>query len=387
VKVLAVLDSLSFGGAENLVTTLAGVGPQVGIEVDVLSLAPPTPERSAWLPALRQAGLEPRFLGLRRLAQPDAVPLLTRAIRAARCDVVHAHLEYSATLAPPAAALAGRRAVCTFHHTPGPLRGREAARERLAVAVANRSQGVIFVSAASRAGFAARYRCRPDRWAVLPNGVDLARYRPPPDGTPVAAPADLAIPAGVPVVTVVAALRPPKGHAVALAAWPAVLAAAPEARLLLVGSGPEESALRAQARSLAIADRVVFAGLRGDVPQLLAASTLALLPTWTEALPTALVEAAACGLPAVASAVGGVPEVVADGSSGLLVPPGDPAALAAAVTAVLRDDGRRTEMGRAARALAERRFDAVRWAGRLRAGYAAAAAGGPAAAAFAGAAE
>lgn len=386
-RVLAVLDSLSFGGAENLVTTLAAVGPQVGLEVDVLSLAPPTPERSAWLPVLRRAGLEPRFLGLRRLAQPDAVPLLARAIRAARCDVVHAHLEYSATLAPPAAALAGRRAVCTFHHTPGPLRGREAARERLAVVVANRSRGVIFVSAASRAGFAARYHSRPDRWAVLRNGVDLDRYRPAPAAAPAAPPADLAIPAGAPVVTVVAALRPPKGHAVALAAWPAVLAAVPEARLLLVGSGPQEAALRAQARSLAIADRVVFAGLRGDVPQLLAASTLALLPTWTEALPTALAEAAAAGVPAVASAVGGVPEVVADGSSGLLVPPGDPAALAAAVTRLLCDDGRRAAMGQAARALAERRFDAVRWATRLRAGYAAAAAGRPAGPALAGEAE
>lgn len=368
-KVLAVLDSLSFGGAENLVATLARVAPGAGLEVDVLSLAGPIPGRDTWLPVLQRAGLQPRFLGLRRLAQPDAVPLLARAIRASGCDVVHAHLEYAATLAPLAARLAGRRTVCTFHHVPGLLERRDAVRERLAVAAANRSRAVIFVSQASRNGFAARYRARPGRWVVLPNGIDLDQFRPSDGGPSTGLPADLGLPPGAPVVTVVAAMRREKGHATAVAGWPAVIAAVPDARLLFVGDGAEESALRTQVHGLGLSDRVILAGVRSDVARILAGSALALLPTHGEALPTALIEAAACGTPAVASRVGGVPEVVSDGITGLLVPPDDVGAFAAAVIELLRDEERRARMGRAARAHAEERFDARAWARRLRAVY------------------
>ena len=94
-------------------------------------------------------------------------------------------------------------------------------------------------------------------------------------------------------VRIVAALRPRKGHRDALAAWPGVLARHPDAVLLLVGSGPEEARLRAQVHDLQLDDRVVFAGLRRDVPRILQASTLVALPTRTEALPTVLLEAAA----------------------------------------------------------------------------------------------
>ncbi len=360
-KVLAVLDALNFGGAENLISTLARVGPAHEITLDVVSLAPASSGRDAWLPVLQAAGLRPRLLDISRLIQPQAVPRLTRAIRESGADIVHAHLEYAATLAPIAARLAERPCVCTFHHVPVPLTGRARLRERLAVAAASRSARVIFVSEASRRGFAASYRVR-STWTVLHNGIDLTEFCPGPRPLP----AELEIPLGAPVVTIVGRLGDGKGHSHALAAWPAVLDGVPEARLLLVGDGDYEHALRRQAATLGVGHRVVFAGRRTDVAAILNGSTLSCLPTRNEALPTALIEAAACGVPVVASAVSGVLEVIKDGETGLLVPYGDEQRLASAVIALLQDAGRRTAMGRAARRLAEERFDADTWAARLR---------------------
>lgn len=369
-RVLAVVDSITLGGAEALLATLAGAAPQAGLELDVVSVGPPHPDRSQLASVLRAAGIEPRYLSIPRLAHPNAIPALARAIRASRCDVVHAHLEYAATLVPPAARIVARPAVCTFHHIAAPLARRDAVKERLAVEVASRSRGVIFVSEASRRSFAERYGDR-SRWMVVHNGVDLARFRP----EAASMPTDLGVPDGAPVATMVAALRPGKGHVAAIEAWSSVTASCPSARLLLVGSGPLEPALRARASALGVADSIVFAGLRSDVDLILRASSVVVLPSESEALPTSLMEAAACGRPVVATPVGGVGEVVSDGSTGLLVPVGDRRALAEALGGLLVRDARWHGMGAAARRIAEERFDRVAWARRLAVVYAEAVAG------------
>ncbi|HKG51178.1 MAG TPA: glycosyltransferase [Actinomycetales bacterium] len=363
-KVLTVIDSLRLGGAENVLVTLARAAASADLQLQVLSLGPSTGPQAQLSPLLEAEGMRPRFLSLRRLADPTAVPRIARAIRASGCDVVHAHLEHAATLVPPASALARRPAVSTFHQLAGQLQGREAVKERLAIAAANRGRSVVFVSSACLESFAERYR-RHGRWVVLPNAVDLDQYTP----TPATMPANLAIPHGVPTVAVVAALRPAKDHETALRAWPAVLARVPSARLVVVGAGPTLPELERLAAREGIADRVVFAGLRTDVTTILRASTLAALPTTTEALPTALIEAAACGRAAVASDVGGVREVLVNGETGLLVPPRDPGALAQAIRALLLDEPTRTRMGRRARERAECMFGMTRWAKELRALY------------------
>jgi glycosyltransferase involved in cell wall biosynthesis len=130
----------------------------------------------------------------------------------------------------------------------------------------------------------------------------------------------------------------------------------PDAVLLIVGDGVHEPVLRAAA-----GEGVVFAGAREDVPEILAGSTLALLPSLTEALPTTLIEAAASGLAVVATTVGGTPETVEHGRTGLLVPPGDADSLAAAVADLLLDSPRRAAYGAAGRTLAEDRFDLQVW--------------------------
>jgi glycosyltransferase involved in cell wall biosynthesis len=378
VKVLVVIDSLNFGGAENVLVTLAAEAPRLGLELEVLSLAPPTGDKATWLPRLQAAGLPVRFLGLTRLLQPSGIPRLARAIRASGCDVVHAHLEDASTLAPLAGVLARRPVLCTLHHVPGPLTGREAVRERLAVAVSSHSAGLVLVSQGSYDGFAAKYprSLRPSRWSVVHNGVDVRRFRPLGPGPRAALPTEFGIPREAPVAALVGHMRPGKGQEEAVLAWPTVVAAHPDARLLLIGDGPREEMLRGLARDLGVASHVVFAGARDDVHDLLPRTTLAVLPTHSEALPTALLEASACGVPTVATDVGGVPEVVVDGETGWLLPSPSPDLVAAAVMRALDDPAELARRGAAARRRAEELFGASAWAERLAQSYAVVAGGG-----------
>jgi glycosyltransferase involved in cell wall biosynthesis len=371
-KVLMVIDSLRLGGAERVLATLSAAAPAAGFEFEVAVLTTPGSHRSVMEPVLAAAGVQIRYLSIPRLSDPRALPRVVGAIRSSGCDVVHAHLEDAATLVPPAARIAGRRAVCSFHHVVVPLARRDRLKERLAVAAASRSAGVVFVSRSSLESFALAYGGPRKNWCVVENAVDLDVFT----TEPATMPAELMVPAQAPVVTMVAALRIRKGQATALRAWPAVLRRFPEARLLLVGDGIERDALRARARELGLSERVVFAGTRTDVSRIMRASSLVILPSEHEALPTTLIEAAACGRPVVASDIDGIPEVVIDGETGLLVPVGDEAALSDRVTALLDDEPRRLSMGASARAMAEGRFSAHRWAERLHEVYERAGRGG-----------
>ena len=238
-KVLVVIDSFDFGGAENLLAVLARAAPKANLEMHVASLAPHAAGRNSFLPVLAEAGLKPSFLDIPRLLHPAGVPRIFRLIKETGADVVHAHLGYSATLAPIAARLAGRPCAATLHHVPEDESLRERVKERMSLSVAGRMGVLVFVSEASRRGFAERYRER-STWRTVLNGIDLTRYSP---GVSVFPP-ELGIPADAPVVTIVAALRKPKGHEFAIQAWPQVLATVPDARLLLVGDGSERPRLK-----------------------------------------------------------------------------------------------------------------------------------------------
>jgi glycosyltransferase involved in cell wall biosynthesis len=371
VRILHVIDNFGYGGAEILLTTLNKVAPEAGLKMSVACLGPRTPPRSVTLPQLEAAGLEPRFIGVPRLLDPLAMTRIRRAIRESGCDVVHAHLGYSGALVPPAARLAGVPCVTTMHHSPPRHQRRsDRVKEWLWTRVAERGYALVWVSEAARSAAEEVVGSTRDTWRVLHNGVDLSRFHP--EGG-AALPADIDVPPGAPVVTVVAALREPKGHEYAIRAWPAVREKVPGATLLIVGSGPHEAALHAMA-----GEGVVFTGVRTDIPEVLAGSTMALLPSLTEALPTTLIEAAASGLAVVATTVGGTAETVDDGRTGLLVPPADPDALGSAVAELLLDPDRRAAYGAAGRRLAEERFDLHRWVRRLADLYAEAADAAPA---------
>jgi len=227
-------------------------------------------------------------------------------------------------------------------------------RNRAARWIARRQTSVVSLSSATSRnlladGFAdARLR-------FIPNGVDTERFRPwsaaddgshPPDGWPT----------GSPVVVAVGRLVPAKGLDVLLDAWRGVVAAAPGAQLILVGDGPLRADLQAATRSHGIAERVTFLGARPDVPELLRRSDVYVSSSRTEGMSNALLEGLACGLPLVATRVGGAEDIVDDRVNGVLVPDGDAPALASALVELATDRAKRRAMGEASRRAALSRF-------------------------------
>lgn len=161
---------------------------------------------------------------------------------------------------------------------------------------------------------------------------------------------ELGLPDDALVVGCVAVMRAEKGHADLIDAFHRILAKFPQAHLLLVGEGmPVFGRLKAQVATLGLESRVHFLGRRHDIGNVLQALDVFALPTHREAFGTAFVEAAAMGVPVIGTDVGGVPETMQAGVTGLLVPPRDPAALAAALESLLADPARRRRMGEAGR--------------------------------------
>jgi glycosyltransferase involved in cell wall biosynthesis len=186
------------------------------------------------------------------------------------------------------------------------------------------------------------------------NGVDLSRYE---HTEPCCTlPEEYGMEPGSQIVGVVARLEPEKGHPTLFEAWPQVLRAVPDAYLLIVGEGSRREALEALARDLGIAHRVVFTGRRDDVPAVTAALDVAVLPSYREAQGLSILEALALSRPVVASNVGGIPEMITDGVNGLLVPPRDADALAAAIVRLLKDHPFADTLGRAGHDMVHDRF-------------------------------
>lgn len=190
--------------------------------------------------------------------------------------------------------------------------------------------------------------------SLIYNGVDLERYDHQEPCCTLRE--EYGMEPGARIVGVIARLEPEKGHATLLEAWPAVLRECPDACLLIVGEGSRCDDLMRQAAELRIGHRVVFTGRREDVPAVTAALDVAVLPSYREAQGLSVLEAMALSRPVVASNVGGIPEMIEDGVTGLLVPPRDPSALAAAIVRVLDDHPLADMLGRAGHDLVHGRF-------------------------------
>jgi glycosyltransferase involved in cell wall biosynthesis len=324
----------------------------------------------------REAGVAVSLLGLRR--EQGLAPLLRRLaaeISRERPDVLHA--QYLTPGLP--ALLAGRwsrvpRVFATVHHCGAGF----GARERLLMRVAAGLSATVFcVSRAverswfgSSTLFEAGMGRRPPRHCTLYNALAPAPAGAAAGGGQRALLAALGL-GERGVVGVVGRLSREKGHDTLLAALPAIAARHPGAQLLVVGSGPEEARLRLRADALGVAGSVVWAGWRSrvELQALRGAMDVAVVPSTSEGFGLSAAEAAAAGLPVVATAVGGLPEVVDHGVTGLLVPAGDPAALAAAIGRLLEDEALRRSFGAAGRRVAAERFSYARYAGLVSAVY------------------
>ncbi len=366
-RVHVLIDSLNWGGAETLLADYAAGAPAAGIDLSVGYLQEVNGSPSA--AALRARGIEPQLIGVRRLLDVESVRRVRRHLASIRPDVVHTHLGAADVHGTLAARSLGMPTVSTIHVVAAPdlatLARRQAARERLmAVTRRHGSRRVIAVSDAAREAYLRAGLDRSSRVITVHNGI--APRRPAAGRTQLRQ--QLGIAPGDPVLAMVSVLREGKGHDVALEAVRVLRERHPRLRLLVVGDGPARAEVEALARPLG--EAVVLTGFRRDVVDLLDASDALLLPSQMDAFPTALLEAASVGIPAVATAVGGIPEIVDDGTTGLLIDaPPRVEALVAAAGALLDDPALRARLGSGARERFAARFTAERWAERCRAVY------------------
>jgi glycosyltransferase involved in cell wall biosynthesis len=295
--------------------------------------------------------------GIRTLAVPRVergrrvagVNRLRRAFRAERPAIVHAHLgwPFACKHAVLAAWLARVPAIVGTAQLFLPPDGSRQPR-----ALLRAYRRIIAVSEEVRTRYALDLHVSPSRLAVVHNAI-----RVPPVGR--VAPPGLrsGLVGGRPdfMVLTPARLHPQKGHTYLLAA----AAAVPAATFVLAGDGPLRQELEAQAREQGVADRCVFLGERTDVPDLLAAADVVVLPSLFEGLPVSVLEAMAAERPVVATAIGGTDEAITGEDTGILVPPRDPAALAAAIRRLQADPGLARRLASAGRARVERAFSAT----------------------------
>ncbi len=271
-----------------------------------------------------------------------SVSALVRLSRAGDAALIHAN----GSRAMAYAAVAGRlTARPTLWHVR--VADRDGLVDRALCAVATA------IIATSRA-VARRFPWAPAKVRVVPNGVDLKRFAPRPPSS--ALRASLGVPPSAPVALSIGRHVPEKGYRHLVDAAALVERARPGVHWVLVGDGELRSELEARARRLGLESRVHFTGWRDDVADVLALSDVFVLPSQSEGFGRVLVEAMAMGRAIVATAVGGVPDVVLAGRTGLLVQPADPVALADAVRALLDDPARAARLGAAGRARAESSF-------------------------------
>lgn len=294
----------------------------------------------------REAGFPTHTVRMRGALDFLAVAQMARILRAERAGVLSTHSSVDAWVGGWAARWLGLPVVRTRHLT---IRLR---RNPLSPRVYSwMADHVVTTAEEGRTLLIEQAGIPPDRVSVIPTGVEAARF----DPSRVAGDrlrAELGIPEAAPVVGVVAVLRFRKGHGVLLAALASPPLCHRPAHLILAGAGPMEGVLRAQAASLGLMRRVHFLGHREDVPEILAASTVVVLPsTMGEGVPQTILQALALARPVVASDVPGVRQVVRDRETGLLVPPEEPVALAGAILHLLDHPRLARDLGEAGRRL------------------------------------
>jgi glycosyltransferase involved in cell wall biosynthesis len=349
-KVLQLIPTLDRSGAEKQMVLLAKGLPKDRFRVEAVALTRLGPLEGE----LRDAGVPVTLIGKPLKVDPFALARLTRFLKAGRFDVLQTWVFAANAYGRVAAHRAGTPVVVTAEMAVDlwKTRGHLAIDRRLArwcdKVVGNSNAVVEFYRKAGLAD---------EKLAMIYSGIAPEE---PPAADRAGVRAGFGWPADAPVVLFAGRLMPQKGVADLVAALDLLQHVRPGVKTLIAGGGPLKGELEETAHAFRLDDSVRFLGHRDDVPRLLAASDLLVLPSLYEGLPNVVLEAMWFGKPVVATAAPGTTEVVADGSTGLLVPVHNPPALAAAIRAVTDDPALAHRLGSAGRARVEAEFGAER---------------------------
>ena len=348
VRVVEVMATGTNGGAQEHVFNLVSRLDPDFYDVSIVALSPGSAVRK-----LQRHGFDVTVID-----EPDdviATATLAAHLADARPDVVHNHMfraEIVGSKAAIALATAGHRRpflISTVHSS----RVRSAEDQEQLRRLTPSIDRLVVVSRAIDQKVVDEGRGEANR-VLIYNGVDLERY-----GTQepcCTLREEYGMEPDSPIVGVVGRLELEKGHPTLLEAWPLVLEQVPGAYLVIVGEGSRLDALHQTVLERGIERHVIFTGRRDDIPAITAALDVAVLPSYREAQGLTILEAMAMSRPVVASNVGGIPEMIEDGVTGLLVPPHDPPALAAAIVRLLTDHPLADLLARAGHDLVHDRF-------------------------------
>ena len=345
-RVAYVIDGLGMGGAERLMVPILKHLDRDHFEAYVCALQ--SKDGNPMADEIRALGIPVDCLNIQHLRDLNALPRLIKYLKGTGADLVHTQLEFANILGSISAKFLRLPSVCTIHVMPAlNVKPKLKLHQRVEwFALRQFCDRVISVSEEARQYHRKISGAATGQVVNIYNGIDLSHFvdmdR---EQARVAVRTEFGIPGDANMLTTVAVLRPPKGIQFMLRALPAILEANPNTWYLVVGSGSHQKTLVEEAEKAGVSHRVIFAGMRKDVPQLLAASDVFVLPTLTEALPTVLAEAMAARLPIVASRVGGIPEMITDGQNGCLVEPEDIPGLVRACNRLLNDPAQRAAMG------------------------------------------
>ncbi|MCB0129510.1 MAG: glycosyltransferase family 4 protein [Caldilineaceae bacterium] len=365
IRVLHPITRLIIGGAqENTVLTAHMLDPEQW-EVDVL-YGPQTGPEGTLVPTAQDLGVsllcEPQMVReVNPLADLRALIRLTRLMRRGNYAIVHTHSSKAGIIGRWAAKFAGTPVIIHTVHGWGHHSRQHPLVRRIYVWLEKRSLPItsklIAVSARNVQDGLADGIGTPEDYVVIRSGIELDRFGHP-AVTPAATRARWGIPTDALVIGTVTRLSPQKAPHDFVRAAALIAEQRPNVVFVLVGDGPLRAEVTDLARDLGLDDRVVFTGLRRDVPELMAAFDIFALSSLWEGLPRVLPQAMATGLPIVATAADGSAEAIEEGVNGFLTPPGRPDALAAALLRLIDDAALRRQMGAAGRARVGE-FDAV----------------------------
>lgn len=349
-KLILLTSVLNRRGGERMILKLAlGLDP-LRYDVRVVCLRPQVP----FLGEFEKAGVRVTVLGMERYFQLRPLIELYRIFRRERPDLVHTHLYRDAVYGRPLARLAGVRGVVSTLQNSYVWRSRaQLFLDRLTSSCADR---VTAVSDAVKRFAVEREHIPASKLVTIYNAIDHERFRVPPEVRERVR-GELGLAQDEIAVGSTGALTRQKGFNYLIEAAPLVLKSRPEARFFIGGEGESEAELVRQRDAAGLGGRITFLGFRDDVPALLAAFDIFVLPSIFEGLPVSLVEAMAAGLPIVTTDVDGNCEAIGDGEAGIAVEPADPAALAGALLKLIKDPELRRKMGDRGRERAREIFD------------------------------
>lgn len=339
-RVVHVTGCLDVGGQEKLLVDFARHADRDRFELRFLSLG----DRGVLADEIESLGWPVTPLHIADGLHLRLPLLIARLLREWQTDIVHTHNDRPLLYAAPAARLA--RAACVIHTKHGRA-VRNTRRQTMLTALSARLTDHFVCVSDDCARLAIEQGVPASRVCTIDNGIDLSRFR--------CTGPNL----GGPAVTV-ARLCADKDLGTLLEAAKIVIRTAPEFRLWIAGDGPCRAELEQRIGQLGLGECVRMLGPVRDVPGLLQQARMFALSSISEGVPIAVLEAMATGLPVAATRVGGVPDAVDDGHTGLLAPPRDPAALAATLLRLQRDDGEAASLGARGRRRVEERFDVSR---------------------------